>query len=93
MTERLFPSEDLKDVQIGSHTYQVAKIGIFMYAFEERELVDQLIKNVNLFAWAPYDIPGIGTKVVSHYLVIHPSSKPMAQRKRKVDEEKKAVID
>lgn len=47
-----------------------------------------------MFAWAPYDIlPVINTKVVSHRLAICLPSKIVAQRKRKVGEEKKVVID
>lgn len=39
-------------------------------------------------------MPGlINTKVVSHRLTIHPYARPVAQRKRKVDEEKMAAID
>lgn len=64
-----------------------------MSAEEERELVDQLIKNVNLFFRALYDISGIDTKVVSDYLAIHPSIKPVAQRKRKLGKEKRVAID
>ena len=36
---------------------------------------------------------GKDTKVASHHLSIHPFSKPVAQRKKKVGEEKRAAID
>lgn len=38
-------------------------------------------------------MPGISTKVVSHCLAIRPSAKQVAQRKRKVGEEKRITID
>lgn len=60
---------------------------------EERELVDHLIKNVYFFTWVPSSMLGIGTKVVIHRLAIHPFAKLVAQRKRKIGEEKKAAID
>lgn len=37
-------------------------------------------------------MPGINTKVVSHYTSIHPSARTVAQRKQKVGEEKKVTI-
>lgn len=49
--ERLMPMENLKEIQIGPHTHQVTKIGTPLSAGEERELVDQLRKNFNLFTW------------------------------------------
>lgn len=36
---------------------------------------------------------GIDTKVVSHRLAIHPSTKPVAQRKWKLGEEKRVAVD
>lgn len=64
-----------------------------MSAREERELVDQLQINVNLFVLTPSDIRGINAKIVTHHLTIHPSAKPVVQRKQKVGEEKRATID
>lgn len=91
--ELLTPIEDLKNVQIGPHTHQVTKMSTLLSAWEEREPVDQLRRNVNLFAWAPSDMPGIGIKVISHRLAIHPSSRPVVQRKWKVDKEKRVGIN
>lgn len=36
---------------------------------------------------------GIDTRVVCHFLAINPSVKPVAQRKQKIDEEKRISID
>ena len=38
-------------------------------------------------------MPGINTKVASHRLVVHPSVRLVAQRKRKVGKEKRVAID
>lgn len=48
--EKLMPIEDLKEVYIGSRIHQVMEISTLLSAMEERELVDQLIKHVDLFA-------------------------------------------
>lgn len=72
---------------------QFTKISMPLSKEEKQELLDKLIKNFDLFAWATSDMLGIDTKVVIHHLVIHPSSIPVARRKRKVDEENRIVID
>lgn len=60
---------------------------------KERELVNKLIKNVDLSAWAPSDMIGINTKVVSHLFSMHPLVIPMAPRKRRAGKEKWVVVD
>lgn len=91
--ERLTPTRDLKEVQIGPYVHQVANISTFLSVEKERELVYQLIKNADLFVWDPSNMPRMYTKVVSHRLSIYPSAKPVAQRKRKIEEGKMAAID
>lgn len=91
--KRLTPIEDLKEVQIGSFSHKVTKICTSLYEEKGCEIVNQLIKNACLFAWAPSNMPAIDTKLVSHPLTIHPSAKPVAQRKHKVGKEKRAIID
>lgn len=58
------PTYDLKKIKIGPSPHQVTKIGISLYEEEERNLVDQLINNVNLIAWPPFAMHGIDTKMV-----------------------------
>lgn len=48
--ERLTPLENLKEVRINLSAHQVTKIDISLTKEEEHELVDQLIRNVDLFA-------------------------------------------
>lgn len=91
--EVLMPIENLKEIQIGPHVHQVTKIGNSLSAEEERELVIRLKKNVDLFTWAPSDMPDIYKDFVSHLLVILTSAKPVTQRKLEVSEENKVDID
>ena len=39
-------------------------------------------KNIDMFAWSHEDIPGIDPSVITHRLNVHPSSKPVRQKKR-----------
>lgn len=78
---------------MGPFAHQVTKLGTSLAKEGEQELIDQLIKNVDLFAWAPSDMPGIDTKVVNHRLAIHLFTKLVAQMKWKFNEEKKYAIN
>ena len=48
--------------------------------------------NIDIFAWKPSDMPGIPREVAEHSLNIRPGSKPVKQRLRRFDEEKRRVI-
>lgn len=48
--ERLVPTEDLKEVWISPSAHRVTKIGTSIAKEEECEIVDQLTRNVYLFA-------------------------------------------
>ncbi|GMP72477.1 hypothetical protein CsSME_00030506 [Camellia sinensis var. sinensis] len=50
---------------------------------EERELEDFLRTNIEVFAWTPYEMPGIDPKVTCHRLNVDRSAKPVIQRARR----------
>jgi hypothetical protein len=45
-----------------------------------------------MFAWSPSDMPGIPREVAEHSLEIRAGSKPVKQRLRRFDEEKRKII-
>jgi len=55
-------------------------------------LVDFLRPNADIFAWSPSDMPGILREVAEHSLEIRAGSKPVKQRLRRFDEEKRKII-
>jgi hypothetical protein len=55
-------------------------------------LVDFLCANVDIFAWSPSNMPGIPREVTEHALEIRVGSRPMKQRLRRFDDEKRKVI-
>ena len=87
------PTEDLKEVMIGSQPHQSAKIGTSLTPSEEKDLIQLLKGNLDLFAWAPLDMPGIDPNVACHHLVVNPTVKPVFQRKRKLGEERRKAVD
>lgn len=69
----------------------MTKISTSIFKEEEHELVDELIRNVDLFVLVIQHV-GDRHQVVCHYLVVNPSVKPMAQRKQKFGKEKRGAI-
>jgi len=47
-----------------------------------------ILENRDLFAWSSADMPGIHLDVMSHKLVIFKEARPVAQKKRKMGEER-----
>ena len=48
----------------------------------KKGLIRFLRKNIDVFAWSHEDMPGIEPSVITHRLNVHPSSKPVRQKKR-----------
>ena len=55
-------------------------------------LIDFLRAKTDMFAWNPSDMPGIPREVAEHSLEIRAGSKPVKQRLRRFDEEKRKII-
>ncbi|XXG76111.1 hypothetical protein AAC387_Pa08g0534 [Persea americana] len=50
---------------------------------EKTELLDLLLKNKEVFAWTPYEMPCIDLAVICHKLNVDPNHKPVIQKARK----------
>ncbi|KAL0313615.1 UNVERIFIED_CONTAM: hypothetical protein Sradi_5760800 [Sesamum radiatum] len=57
-----------------------------------KEIVLCLQRNADIFAWTPQDLEGIGPRVITHYLNIDPSIKPVKWKKRHFRPEKDKII-
>ena len=49
---------------------------------EKTELLDLLLKNKEVFAWTPYEMPDIDPAVMCHKLNVDPNHKPVIQKAR-----------
>jgi len=38
------------------------------------------VANINVFAWQPFDIPGVPTEVIENHLVVCPHARPVKQK-------------
>ncbi|CAL9122688.1 unnamed protein product, partial [Musa textilis] len=51
---------------------QTVRVGSELPEQEQRQLVNFLQENADVFAWSPADMPGVDPEVAQHYLNISP---------------------
>ncbi|XP_072067000.1 uncharacterized protein [Arachis hypogaea] len=51
-------------------------------------LMEMIRANGDLFAWTPADMPGIDPQLMSHHLAVKAEARPVAQRRRKMSQER-----
>ena len=60
---------------------------------ESRDQISEVIaRHLDVFAWSAADMPGIDPDFLCHCLTMDPSVRPVRQRRRKFNEEKRQVI-
>ncbi|RDX94534.1 hypothetical protein CR513_23077, partial [Mucuna pruriens] len=83
------PTEELKEIILGPKQGQTTKIGTTMSSEEEEMLTAILKSNYDVFAWSAQDMPGVDPEFMCHQLSVDKNAKPIAQKKRKMGEEKR----
>jgi hypothetical protein len=59
---------------------------------EEKDLLEFLRKNQDVFAWSASDLRGVSRDIIEHRLDINPNIKPKKQKLRKMIDEKVAAV-
>lgn len=75
--------EDLIRVLVnedGSHFFLV---GSELGEAERNQLVQFLKDNIEVFAWTPYEMPGVSPDVIKHLLNVDPNRRPVVQKPRR----------
>ena len=70
--------EDLEKVVIGGDSEKFFQIGAQLPP-QEKELVEFLKRNINVFAWDACDAPGIDPAFICHHLNVNPTITPKKQ--------------
>nr|KYP65074.1 Transposon Ty3-I Gag-Pol polyprotein [Cajanus cajan] len=86
------PVDELDDLQIRKLPGQTTKISKRLTRELRQQLEAEILRNADLFAWSSANMPGISVDLICHKLAIHKEAKPVAQRKRKVDGERREAI-
>ena len=77
------PIEVLEDIPLeDGNPEKFTRIGTNMKEKTKQDLVQFLRKSIDVFAWSHENMPGIDPSVITHRLNVHPSSKPVRQKKR-----------
>ena len=76
--------EDLDEVRLDiERPDKFFLLGSSLTAQERTEMVEFLIANIEVFAWSPYDMPGLDPSFICHHLNVFPGAKPVIQRTRR----------
>ena len=64
----------LERVVIGNDEEKFVQVGVQLPPWEKQELIDFLIKNIDVFARSIYKAPGMDSDFVCHHLNFNPSA-------------------
>jgi len=91
--DQIQPGGVTKEILIGAQPGHVTKIGGALKPDEEELLGAVILENRDLFAWSSTDMPGIHPDVMSHKLAIFKEARSVAQKKRKIGEERRRAVE
>ncbi|XP_072076456.1 uncharacterized protein [Arachis hypogaea] len=82
------PEGDLEKFRVGEEDDKFTFINRNLPHEMKEPLMEMIRANADLFAWTPADMPGIDPRLVSHHLAVKAGTKPVAQRRRKMSQER-----
>jgi len=64
-----------------------------LLSIEEQDQVAEVIsRHLDAFAWSASDMPSIDPDFLCHHLTMDPKVRPVCQRRRKLNEERRLVV-
>jgi len=75
--------------QIGGKTF---KLGKSLGPFEQDQVAGVIVQHLDAFAWSASDMPGIDPDFLCHRLTMDPKVRPVRQRRRKFNDERRQVV-
>jgi len=91
--DRIQPEGETKEIPIGMQSEQVTKMEGALKPEEEELLGTVILGNKDLLAWSTADMPSVHPDVMSHKLAIFREARPVAQKKRKMGEERRKAVE
>jgi len=83
------PAANVVERRIGGKTF---KLGRLLSQEEQDEVAEVISCHLDVFAWSASDMPGIDPDFLCHHLSMYATVRPMRQRRRKFNEERRLVI-
>ena len=87
--ERPRPEDNIVERQIGG---KVFKLGRLLSQGEQEEVTAVISRHLDAFVWTAADMPGIDPKFLCHHLTMDTKVRPVRQRRRKFNEERRLVV-
>ncbi|XP_072061978.1 uncharacterized protein [Arachis hypogaea] len=82
------PEGDLEKFRVGNSEEKFTFMNRNLPHELKEPLMEMIRANGDLFAWTSADMPGINSSLMSHHLAVRPEAKPVAQRRRKMSQER-----
>lgn len=70
-------------IQISPNNLERYLLGSFLFEQDKELLFKFIMDNVEVFAWMPYEMPGVDPNIISHCLIVDPSYKPVIQKSKR----------
>ncbi|XP_068466346.1 uncharacterized protein [Phaseolus vulgaris] len=83
------PVKDWLEKEIGDKTF---KLGKTLDSETQDQIAKVIGRHLDAFAWSASDMPGIDPDFLCHRLAMDPQVKPVRQRRRKFNEERRQAI-
>ena len=83
------PAANMVEIQIGGKTF---KLGRLLSQEERDEVAEVISRHLDAFAWSASDMPGIDPNFLCHHLSMDATVRPVRQRRRKFNEERRLVV-
>jgi hypothetical protein len=84
---------ETKNVYLDDMSDRAVVIGAHLSPEEEKELIEFLNKNKNVFTWSAKDLQGVDRDIIAHALDTDERVTPKKQKLRKMFEEKAKVVE
>jgi phage FluMu protein gp41 len=89
----LFASTETKKVYLDDMPDRAVTIGAYLNPEEEKELIQFLNKNKDVFAWSSEDLQGVDRDIIEHALETDEKIVPKKQKLQKMSEEKVKAVE
>jgi len=83
------PIGNVVERQINGKTF---KLGKSLDQAEQDQVAEVIARHLDTFAWSASDMPGIDPDFLCHHLTMNPKVRPVRQRRRKFNEERRLVV-
>ena len=81
------------EIQVGNKPGQVVKVGKNLPTNIMKNITNVLHDNKDIFAWVASDMPRVDPEFCRHRLTIQEGLRPIAQKKRRMGQERATTIE